>query len=81
MNVEIGTEAAQILFWEYLFRIFGIVSLQCVTSLCVDCSKITVKTSYWHKIITFSSDNIQGEPTPPPAPPNASHPYRAQERG
>ncbi len=31
MNVEIGIEAPIFLFWEYLFQIFGILSLQCGT--------------------------------------------------
>jgi hypothetical protein len=30
MIVEAGTVAAQFLFWEYLFRIFDIGSLQCI---------------------------------------------------
>jgi hypothetical protein len=29
MDVEIGTETPISLFWEYLFQIFGILSLQC----------------------------------------------------
>jgi hypothetical protein len=33
MNVEIGTVTAQFLFWEYLFRMFGIGSLQCVDEI------------------------------------------------
>jgi hypothetical protein len=33
MNVEIGTEAPIFLFWEYLFRNFGVLSLQCIYNL------------------------------------------------
>jgi hypothetical protein len=32
MNVEIGTETPIFLFWEYLFRNFGILSLQCINT-------------------------------------------------
>jgi hypothetical protein len=34
MNVGNGTVAVQYLFWEYFFRIFGIVSLQCIYIIC-----------------------------------------------
>jgi hypothetical protein len=33
MIVDIGTVTVQFLFWEYLFRFFGIVSLQCDSAL------------------------------------------------
>jgi hypothetical protein len=33
MNVEIGTETPIFLFWEYLFRNLGILTLQCRITL------------------------------------------------
>jgi hypothetical protein len=34
MNVKIDTVATQFLFWEYLFIIFSIGSLQCALATC-----------------------------------------------
>ena len=43
MNVEIGTEARIFLFWEYLFQILGILSLQCAGNSLVSCYKTETK--------------------------------------
>ncbi len=41
MNVEIGTEHPLFLFWEYLFRNFGILSLQC------SCQNVSQFSLFW----------------------------------
>jgi hypothetical protein len=43
MNVGIGNEAAQFHSWEYLFRIFDTVSLQCTQPMSLK-SKVHCKT-------------------------------------
>jgi hypothetical protein len=56
MNLGIRTVAAQFLFWKYLFRIFGIVSLQCRSTMfdeiCDNCSEKVVNSSIFYSYIS-----------------------------
>ncbi len=51
INVEFGTEATQFLFWEYLFTILAIVSLQCI------CWKVRVRRKNDQKNVPLLSNN------------------------
>jgi hypothetical protein len=57
MNVEIGTEAPIFLFWEYLFQILGILSLQCSNNDTIDFVALCT---------ILSSTKIHREKTPVP---------------
>jgi hypothetical protein len=65
MNVEIGTEALQFLFSEYLFQILGIVSLQCKLTFTFFLNlSIAILCNYFSKYYRFQNIPYSTGPRP-----------------
>jgi hypothetical protein len=60
MNVEIGTEAPIFLFWEYLFRNFSILSLQCVLNSLLG-------EAYGSSLVTTRGTKVPHQTSPGPS--------------